>query len=76
MKKFLLKNIHPDLVMILTYFWFITLLVTAMLGFEAYKPSIVQFFETHTLFYGILAMLALSLVSSWPLLRMYPYMKK
>ena len=75
MKKILLKHIRPDLVMILSTFWIITLLVTAMIGFEAYKQSISQFFETHTSLYGILAMLALSLVSSWPLLRMYPYIK-
>ena len=76
MKKFLLKNIHPDLVMVLSLFWFIALLVAAMLGFEVYKQAIDQFFETHTSLYGILAILALSFVSAWPTLRMYPYRKK
>ena len=76
MKKILLKNIHPGLVMILSFFWFITLLVAAMLGVEVYKQAIAQFFETHTSLYGILALLAFSLVSAWPTLRMYPYRKK
>ena len=75
MKKFLLKEISPDLAQILSMYYIVEVLIVTIMLLSAYRCAFEAFLVRTSTATILLTLLGYSLLASWPLLRANTYMR-
>jgi len=76
MKKFLLKNVHPDIVFGVAMLWLLGNMFLSMVAWHAYEETVAAACKSLGPVLSIAALFLWATILSWPWMRMFPAKQK